>query len=311
MNKPLFKTKAVKIDTLGQYLAEIRNQLNMDIKTVSMLTQIKPIYIEGLEAGDWKKLPSEVYVRGFLKSLASVYRIKEELLTQQFEKEYGFTPRITHHASRITNRINFTPRTVIVGAALAILFLSVGYVGSQIRSVLAPPLLEVSEPPADAVISGNNLIISGRAEVGAEVSINNQSVLTDKNGLFTENIILSQGINILEIKARNKFNKESIIIRQISAETPKNPVAEASPVNVVVEIGPESAWVYMEVDGAVVQRGTMLPGSSKTVSAKNEVLLTTANAGATKVIYNGKDLGLLGRSGEVVRNVEFSSTTLQ
>jgi len=42
-----------------------------------------------------------------------------------------------------------------------------------------------------------------------------------------------------------------------------------------------------------------------------ELLCTSANAGSTKVNYNGKDLGVMGRSGEVIRNVEFTATPLQ
>jgi hypothetical protein len=89
------------------------------------------------------------------------------------------------------------------------------------------------------------------------------------------------------------------------------PAQPQQPVVVTIEVGPESAWIFMEADGLVVQRGTMLPGSTKTVSAEQEILLTSANAGSTKVIYNGKDLGKMGRAGEVIRNVEFTTTPLQ
>ena len=40
----LFKTKTVKIDTLGEYLTSVRNQLNFDLKTAAELAQIKPAY---------------------------------------------------------------------------------------------------------------------------------------------------------------------------------------------------------------------------------------------------------------------------
>ena len=61
----------------------------------------------------------------------------------------------------------------------------------------------------------------------------------------------------------------------------------------------------------VVSRGTMLSGSSKSISAAKEILLTSSNAGSTKVIYNGKDLGKLGRPGEVIRNVEFRAQEVE
>src|SRR5258708_5208271 len=90
MAEALFKTKAVKIDTLGEYLQQIRKTLNLDIKTVGILAQVKENYLEQLEAGDYHKLPADVYNRGFLKSLADFYHIKEQILIDQYEKERGF-----------------------------------------------------------------------------------------------------------------------------------------------------------------------------------------------------------------------------
>jgi hypothetical protein len=311
MPEQLFKTKPVKIDTLGGYLKRIREQLNLDIKTASILTQIKPRYLESLEAGDWDSLPSDVYTRGFIKSLGRVYNLDERVLVEQYEKEHGFNPKIPNQKKENKIKINFTPKTIIVLASLFIGVAAVGYVGSQVRSVLAPPLLELSEPSGDVTIQGNSLVVSGRAEIGADVTINEQVVMTDKNGQFNESLILSPGLNVIEIVAVNKFERESRLTRRISAELPQVPVSEPQlPISVTVEVGPESAWIYLEADGVVAQRGTMLPGSKKTLFAAESIILTSANAGATKVIYNGKDLGVMGRPGEVIRNVEFTSTPI-
>src|SRR5581483_7014637 len=109
---------------------------------------------------------------------------------------------------------------------------------------------------------------------------------------------------------KNKFNKVSTVTRKIVAQIPKEqpPTATpALPVNITIVIGPNPAWVLIEADGITVQRGTMLAGSSKTVSAKDNVVLTSDNAGSTQLIYNEKDLGKMGREGEVIRNVEFTS----
>jgi cytoskeleton protein RodZ len=308
---PLFKTKPVKIDTLGDYLHKIRQQLNFDVKTISILTQIKPNYLESLEKGDWSALPSDVYTRGFIRSLARVYNLDEKTLIDQYEKEHGFIPK-AKPKTQTKYKFNFTPKTIIVLVSLFLGVVAVGYVASQINSVLAPPLLELNEPGGDVTIQGNSFVLAGRAEVGADVTINEQIVLTDRNGQFSESLILSPGVNVIEVVAKNKFNKESRITRRVNAEAPQaSTVGPSSPVSITIEVGPESAWIYMEADGVVVQRGTMLPGSKKTVSASSDILLTSANAGSTKVIYNGQDLGVMGRSGEVIRNVEFAATPLQ
>jgi cytoskeletal protein RodZ len=305
-SNPLFKTKAVKIDTLGEYLLKVRSQLNLDVKTVSLLTQIKPSYIDLLEQGNYQAMPADVYIRGFLKSLAQFYRIKEQILIDQYEKERGFETAKSG-AKGIKFDLSLTPKTIILGLSLLVAVVALGYIANEIRSVLAPPYLALNEPNSDQTVSTDSIVISGRAEPGAEVTINNQLVLTDSSGQFTENLLLSTGLNVIEVVEKNKFNKVSKITRQITSQPPQAITAPKQAVNLTVQIGPGSAWVYLEVDGVVIQRGTMLSGSTKTVSAKNEIVLTSADAGSTQVIYNGKDLGKLGREGEVIRNVQFSS----
>ena len=303
----MFKTKTVKIDTLGEYLTSVRNQLNFDLKTAAELAQIKPAYLADLERGNYAQLPAEVYIRGFLKSLAQLYRIKEEILVDQYEKERGLEPAAIRLPRRPGWQVGLTPKTLVISISILVALGAVFYVVNQIRSVLAPPFLEVSEPAADTTAEGGNLVVSGQAEVGADVFINNQAVLADSTGQFTENLVLSPGLNVIEIKAENKFGKISTVTRQVNSQITTVEAPTPAPVEVTIQIGPSSAWVDLEADGIVVVHGTMLPGSSKTVTATKDVILTSANAGSTKVIYNGKDLGQLGRDGEVIRNVEFSS----
>jgi len=312
MANPLFKTKSVKIQTLGEYLFQVRSQLNLDVKTVSILTQIKPQYLEQLEAGNWNSLPADVYIRGFLKSLAQLYHVQEQVLIDQYDKEHGFGQIKKPSIHKGNSLITLTPKTIIIALTIVLSLAAVGYVFSQISSVLTPPTLELTEPKEDGTVQGNSIIFSGRSEIGADVFINDQAVLTDRNGQFNENLILSPGLNVIEVVVRNKFNKESRVTRRVNAEIAETqPEEQAAPINITVEIGPNSAWIYMEADGVVVQRGTMLPGSTKTVTAKENIILTSANAGSTKVIYNDKDLGKLGREAEVIRNVEFSASNSQ
>jgi cytoskeletal protein RodZ len=312
MPEALFKSKNVKIDTLGDYLKKIRAKLNMDIKTVSLLTQIKPGYLESLETGAYDKLPADVYIRGFLKNLSSLYHLDEQVLVEQFEKEHGFAEAHTKRAALNMPQVKFTPKTIILGISLFVFLAALVYVVSEIRSVLAPPKLEILEPASDITVEGNSIVILGVAEIGSDVSINDQAVLLDQNGQFNEHIILGSGLNQIQVTATNKFNKVSTLTRKVNAQIQSNqePIPTL-PVNITVQIGPNPAWVSIEVDGVVVQRGTMLPGSTKTFSAKEDVLLTSANAGSTTVIYNGKDLGKLGRDAEVIRNVEFSTRDMQ
>ena len=259
MNATLFKTHTVKIDTLGEYLQQVRKILNLDMKTVSLLTQIKPSYLELLEAGRFEQLPADVYIRGFLKSLAEFYHIKEQVLIDQYEKEQGYDLAPPILQLEKTNWLSLTPRTLIIGFSLLVALTAVIYVLDQIRSVWAPPYLSLLEPAGDQTVDGNSIVVSGKGEIGAEIFINNQPVLLDSTGQFTEILLLSPGLNVVEISEKNKFGKISKLTRQITSKsTSLEPVVPAA-INLTINIGPGSAWVYLEVDGAFFHPRTIPP----------------------------------------------------
>lgn len=307
MPQSLFKSKAIQIETLSDFLKKQRQQLNLDIKTLGLITQIKPEYLEALEIGEMDKLPAPVYIKGFLKTLSLVYHLPDNFLVESYEKEYELLLPVPKQSKKSQSQFTFNPKNFIISISALSAMLATAYVFGQVRSVIAPPKLVLEEPASDLNLEGNSILVKGFAEVGSNVTINNQSVLLDREGRFNETVILSSGLNVLEISATNKFDRTNKIQRKITASIPEAKIVVKQSINLTLEIGPDSSWVYLEADGVVKQRGTMLAGSIEAFTAKDEILLTTANAGSTKVIYNDKDLGVLGRSGEVLRNVEFTA----
>jgi helix-turn-helix protein/uncharacterized protein DUF4115 len=59
-------------------------------------------------------------------------------------------------------------------------------------------------------------------------------------------------------------------------------------------------WVRIESDGAEAFQGTLEAGMSKGVTAHSRIVMRAGNAGGVNVTVNGKLLGLLGGSGDVV-----------
>lgn len=312
MAKSSFKTREVKMTTLGDFLMQERQNRGLTIKELSDQTHIKSAFLEVLESSDYFKLPADVYVKGFLKNLASYFDVSEQDLIEQYDRERLGERRVqpTHNKSDKGLPFVFTPKTAIFSGVIIVFFGLLLYLGLQVKSVINPPFLELKEPVEGLKVIGTSVIVSGITEVGAELTINNQAVLVDANGSFNENLIISAGYNVLEVIARNKFGRSSKIIRGIQAEQEvKDGEKTEQQINLEISINPNSAWIYMEADGVVVQRGTMLAGSSKIISASSEILLTTSNAGSTKVVFNGKDLGVLGREGEVLRQLEFNQNS--
>jgi cytoskeleton protein RodZ len=73
-------------------------------------------------------------------------------------------------------------------------------------------------------------------------------------------------------------------------------------VNIVLNVKSDRSWTNVIVDGNQVFQGEIKAGESKTFEGKEKILVTLGNAGAVEVLENGKSIGFLGASGEVVEH---------
>ncbi|MFQ5857260.1 MAG: DUF4115 domain-containing protein [Anaerolineae bacterium] len=60
------------------------------------------------------------------------------------------------------------------------------------------------------------------------------------------------------------------------------------------------SWLRVVLDGETVFEGTLIPGDERTWKAKRDIVLRTGNAGGLIATINGRDLGALGNSGQVL-----------
>jgi cytoskeleton protein RodZ len=82
----------------------------------------------------------------------------------------------------------------------------------------------------------------------------------------------------------------------------RRPVAPLTPVDGTKSLAlvlSAPSWLRVTVDGSVSMEGTFPAGTSKTFHGKN-ALVRIGNAGGVEIYVDGKDVGKLGKSGDVV-----------
>lgn len=315
-----FITRQVKTHDLGEFLTAVRERLGLTQQEVFLASRVQPKHLAALEEGRFHDLPDPVYVKGYLRDLARLYRQDAAKLLAQFEAERQILENLETPMSPSSpeSKPVFIPRFVLSPRVLTFLgfgllaFASLVYVYLQITSLSKPPKLELLSPEQEGIVDSSLLLLRGHAEPGAQVFLNSQPLVVDAEGNFRESLSLAPGVNRLELRAVSKFGQETVLSRQVifaEKEIAGDFTAQgagAGGVNLELSVGPQSAWIYLEADGEVIYAGTMLADSTKRVEAKDRIILTTGNAGSTRVVLNGQALGVLGQEGEVIRNIEFS-----
>ncbi len=313
-----FQKRQLASDTrLGEQLKEVRQTAKLSLDQVAAATKIRKQFIKALEAGDYEAFPAEVYLRGFLENYAAFLGFPQDEVLLQYKRERGITGAPTgkrlldvpqNRPNRIS-RFSITPRTLWYTAGALGLVIVIGYLASQVFTAATPPKLEVYRPAANATITTETVEVEGRTDSGAQLAINNQPIPTDPDGGFKEKVRILPGANTIRVTAANKAGKQRVVTRQLVANIPglasPSPVASPSGLLFTVKIGPDSAYVTINVDGQDAFTGLLLPNTEQSFIAAQRILLTTSNAGSTRVLLNGQDQGVVGNDGQYRRGIEY------
>jgi cytoskeletal protein RodZ len=203
---------------LGSLLYQQRIQKHLTLEEVEKETKIKASFLSALEKGEYHKLPSLAYAKGFIQNYGTYLGLSKSEVMALFRREVNEQKTIKVLPSALTdprnhffNRIKIQESLVILGI---ILMLFAGYLLFHYRTVFFAPSLTVDTPKQETV-TGKNVIIAGSADQEATVTINNEQVSLDEKGHFTKTITLFPGRAEITIKAHNQFGKETTITREI------------------------------------------------------------------------------------------------
>lgn len=304
-----FVRKKVESLTLGEKLRKLRQQYRMSYTEIAKATRIQAKYLEYLEAGQYEKLPAEVYVRGFLKSYARHLGLDDDAFLKLYDKEKyirenlgqeGRAPELVRYPSM--NAWIITPRTIVVTMLVLILGGTFIYLFSEFRSFVAEPELRITDPLPGATIDGSIVFLQGKTDPGATVTANGEPVFIGSTGAFSEELTLQEGLNRITVRATNRFDKtkeETIAIESRIADTAgDNAASEPSSAGFVFRVRATTKAVNVTVatGETVLYSGTLTPGKEESFSGlSNPVRLTTDDALHTEAGLDEQAMEAVGK----------------
>jgi len=305
-----FTTKKISRSlTLGERLKRARLRKKLSKTELEDLTKIKSAYIESLEQDNYSKLPSEVYIKGFLQTLASYLSLDSAEVLHQYYRQQGEKEEKKKKPKFFKGvklpRFILTPKTLIV-AIFVIFVLSLGgYLWYQVSGFASTPKLNMSDPSGtDVVTSDESIKLAGSTDAGTSVFINNQSISVSLDGKFEEKVQLKSGLNSIEVLSRNKVGRERTKIISVLCNASENNIAggevlgQTSGLSLTIEVAPDPCWISVDVDGENLYKGVMLAKTKRNFGGKKQIVITSANAGSVHLYLNGQDLGTMGEAGE-------------
>lgn len=92
---------------------------------------------------------------------------------------------------------------------VTIILLLVGYILFNSQSfIIGPQILDVS-PTSGSTLEMQRFTLSGKALRITEISLNDRPIFIDENGHFEEKLLVSPGLSIIKLHAKDRFGRET------------------------------------------------------------------------------------------------------
>lgn len=320
--------------SLGGQLKKIRESKGLSISELSAVSKINVRFLQALEAGEFKTLPGNAFIRGFIKSYAKYCGGNEQklladyeaLMKQQRGPEIQLLPP---KKSTAALQLDLTQIIPLAGLAL-LLIVSVSVISyfrvggrsfksesgaknaitqtpppaasaesSQTQSSTWPPVL-----PNDSVGAAKS---NGEAPAGSTQNVSPAVPAADENIQSKESDAARDG-------ARPADNQSSAPPKGTSAQaTTANSKPADSGRSAVKEnpgsftlqiVAKENSWISVKRDGEEVLRRMMRPKEQVQFNAKSRFDVVCGNAAGVSLFVDGKPMPPLGGAGQV-KSVSF------
>ena len=210
---------------LGAKLKALRKEANITLSEMEHKTKIRKAYLSAFESGNYDQLPDPIYSRNFLKIYVQTLGAEVDYYLDLYEQECGtcdFTDRSRLPRARTARSRFLVPSKFVKVGMFAVLTLAVvAYVGVQIQTIISAPDLVVMEPSDGHLTEEASVLVTGKADDGAQVVINGERVLMLADGYFEKEVVLERGLNVITVEGSKRYSKSAVTRRRVILEQPK------------------------------------------------------------------------------------------
>ncbi len=265
--------------SIGKDLQKRRELISLTHQEVERHIHVRAVYLKQMEEGAFDELPSPVQTRGMVANYATFLDLDTDAILLRFAEAIQARHRKKYpERLRSKNPIEVKPTIpplrsfiagdVIFGVSMVVILIGLAVWG--VGRVMATQQIEKSTLPTAPSISD---VLAGTPV---------PTVLQEVTFVPAEDLP---------------------VVASVESPTLEVPTL-AENVNVQVNVtAVERAFIRVSVDGESVFDGRVVPGDKFTFEAEDQISILTGNAAALRVIYNGRDLGLMGNFGEVVSQI--------
>jgi cytoskeleton protein RodZ len=281
------------MSALGERFRAAREARGLSLSDVAEQIRIRSVYLAAIEDENWSAIGAPVYIRGFLRTYGRFLGLDTEEVVAEFAGETRNAPAPPPPSGAKTNYFVDEappPRQLswLIWAASLVAVLLVAYVAYSAMTV------HQRQNPSVAALPSNSPGANSPTPSASASDSPSPAALASGAPSASDSPLPSEGTS--------PSGAPSVSPSPGASGSPlSSPSGSPGPLgaNTLELRFTGASWVRVAVDGNVSMEGTFPAGTARRFQGKTAVL-RIGNAGGVEILVDGKDIGPLGKAGDVV-----------
>jgi len=269
---------------LGEKLRKEREKKGISLETISQEIKIKTEYLEAIEEGEFKRLPTgEIYRKGFVKNYAKAIGLNTDEILQRYKEIKDKIEKDKKNKESVEEK---QEQSQIYGYERGSRFPRVNYKTVIIIIALVFSLFVVKQiflsPTEEGEQLNTNANNNQKESIGPDLQqdTNNEENIQEANSTASEVNISDEREDVIKLIKDDKFETKYMV--------------KAPQIALDIKVVSNRCWIKVIVDGENFYEGTLTEGETKIISGKNKIWMRVGNPLVVDMTVNGKHLGVPG-----------------
>ncbi|MBW2001501.1 MAG: helix-turn-helix domain-containing protein [Deltaproteobacteria bacterium] len=291
MEKPSHKKKEKEIPEdmgLGIFLKKSREERHIELDEVAEATRIRRHTLEAIENEEWSKLPSQVFIKGFLKSYAGFLGLDKEAVIHHYLRASS-SEKTSQEARKKTRLQSGRPYLILVISVLILVFIvTLIYFNKRNISITNKAFQYLGTQSLEE-----------KMEDIAEKENKKEQDEREKEILLLEDEGVVEDMNKTTLKSQPI--DDTIVLEDSTIPIKREEKKSLLPRLILTANVKSRTWIAISIDDTSVKEYLFQPGQTPRWTAEKGFNILVGNAAGIEFSLNGREVGNLGAQGQVVR----------
>jgi cytoskeletal protein RodZ len=202
--------------SFSEFLQAQISEKGLTVEKLARQTGISERHLRALFEGDYKKLPSAPYVRGYLSKIAALLDLNTNSLWKIYQDEHH-----TYHSGPkdVLPLNRYALKRVNKKSLLGVLIVAVvvAYVFVNAPRLFGQPDLQLTIPTTeeDTISTAETIVLQGSINPGDRLRVSDQEVGVQSDGTFSYSYHLEPGLNRIEFRVNRFLGRELVVVRNV------------------------------------------------------------------------------------------------